>query len=149
MFRAALISRTAKCWLNGDMTIDEIRLQNLMILLRECAGGVQAQLAKDVGSPASYINQIIKGTKTPSGATRGVGDDLAQRLEKAYGKPRGWMDTVHHNTLTAREERQEYATPEKSVMEMQQELNDICLEYGLTEGFLELARKFIPRSNKE
>ena len=35
-----------------------------------------------------------------SGSPRGIGDDLAARLEKAMGKPDGWMDEFHAEELS-------------------------------------------------
>lgn len=76
------------------MKIQEIRYQNLNTLL-QVSNGNQAELARKVGTNSAYINQIINKTLLPSGKTRGVGEQLARKLEKAYQRPDGWMDTPH------------------------------------------------------
>lgn len=48
------------------------------------AGGV-TELADLIGTPKSHISAMQHGA-------RGVGDDLAARIEKALDRPPGWMD---------------------------------------------------------
>lgn len=55
----------------------------LQILIDE-AGGVTA-LEDLTGTPKSHFSAIM-------GGRRGVGDALAAKLEKATGRPAGWMD---------------------------------------------------------
>ena len=59
------------------------RKDRLDILVRE-AGSASA-LAVRVGTPKSHISAMQAGN-------RGVGDDLAAKLELKMGKPVGWMD---------------------------------------------------------
>lgn len=50
--------------------------------------GSATEVARQAGTGRSYLSQII-GSK----GKRNLGDLLAQRLEDAFGKPRGWMDS--------------------------------------------------------
>lgn len=74
-------------------TIKEIRRRNLALLEREA--GSWAALARAAGTSASYLSQICTERKTQKGTIRAVGDELAKKLERGMGKPRGWMDTNH------------------------------------------------------
>ncbi|UTW44814.1 hypothetical protein KFE80_10480 [bacterium SCSIO 12696] len=73
------------------MTVQEIRYQKLQELLEHCQGN-QAMLARQAGTNAAYISQIINRTPLPSGKLRNVGERLARKLERAFHKPHGWMD---------------------------------------------------------
>jgi len=72
---------------------EHIRLQNLELLIREA--GTAAQLARIVGTNSSYLSQVRRQTPTRKGTPRGVGDGLAEKLERGMGKPAGWMDETH------------------------------------------------------
>ncbi|WP_051975390.1 hypothetical protein [Cupriavidus necator] len=76
------------------MDIHEIRRAHLRELTRE--RGSKAKLAKLSESSPAYISQVLSETTKAN-----VGDDLARRIERAYGKPRGWMDQI--GTLEDRE----------------------------------------------
>jgi plasmid maintenance system antidote protein VapI len=65
-----------------------LRQANLETLISE-AGGVTA-LAATVGTEKSYLSAITAGR-------RGVGDELAARLERCMGKSTGWMDQQHRS----------------------------------------------------
>ncbi len=71
------------------MDIKRIRRANLLILLQSFSRG---QLAKVADTSPAYISQL-KSTRTKAF----VGHGLARRLEKACGKPAGWMDKAHNN----------------------------------------------------
>jgi len=73
--------------------IDRRRLDNLGRLINE-AGSAEA-LARRSGSSSPYLSQIRAGTPYPSGRRRRVGDQLAEKLERAMRKPEGWMDEAH------------------------------------------------------
>ena len=73
--------------------IDRNRLDNLGRLIAE-AGSAEA-LARRSGSSSPYLSQIRGGTPYPSGRRRRVGDQLAEKLERAMDKPEGWMDEAH------------------------------------------------------
>lgn len=69
------------------MTKHERRRLNLLYLADLEEDGKLARLAERVGTDAAYLYQI------KSEKSRGsVGDDLAERIEAAYGLPAGWMD---------------------------------------------------------
>jgi plasmid maintenance system antidote protein VapI len=62
------------------------RRENLRKLLQEAGG--QAQAALELGTPKSHLSAILAGR-------RGVGDELADKIERHFGKPVGWMDMDH------------------------------------------------------
>ncbi len=49
--------------------------------------GSQTAVAKKIGTDKSYLSQILSAK-----GTRNVGDDLARRIESAYGLNDGWLD---------------------------------------------------------
>ena len=73
--------------------LDRVRLANLEILVEEA--GTAAALARRVGTNESYLSQIRRQLPTAKGTPRGIGDDLAEKLERGMGKPTGWMDEQH------------------------------------------------------
>lgn len=77
------------------MNIQEIRLKNLAILVKEF--GAISALAKACGTPPNYLSQILNGVESSPGRPRGVGHILAEKLELAAGKPRGWIDSNNHD----------------------------------------------------
>lgn len=68
------------------MTNEEIRRENARWLARAFGGPVRFAEAIDVSD--SRVSQLIG--KNP---TKKIGDATARRIEEAYGKPTGWMDT--------------------------------------------------------
>lgn len=64
-----------------------IRLANLLLLKEECSPHTFAELERRTGVKANYMYQIEGG--------RGMGDQVARRLETGMGKPKGWMDARH------------------------------------------------------
>ena len=70
--------------------IDRIRLGNLARLIAEA--GTASALATRAGISGAYLSHVRKGTPYPSGNPRRLGDRLAAKLERAMGKPPGWMD---------------------------------------------------------
>ncbi len=73
--------------------IEQVRLANLELLVAEA--GSAAELARRASTNESYLSQIRRKFSTPKGTPRGVGDDLAVKLEKGMDKPEGWMDEPH------------------------------------------------------
>lgn len=67
----------------------EIRLVNLRQLLSESK--TAAALAYAANTSPSYISQVLSSKMKGS-----IGDKLARRLEIAAGKPKGWLDLLHH-----------------------------------------------------
>lgn len=84
------------------MTTDENRLTNLQTLIREF-GSIVA-VAKRAETAPNYISQIINRTVSRTGKPRGVGNDLARKLEAGCNKPHGWMDQEHQSTLTTEDQ---------------------------------------------
>lgn len=75
-------------------TCDEIRVDNLLLLISEAGGEVA--LAEKYGCTPAYIKQMARGYKdSKSGSNKGIGDNSARRLESSTGKPRGWLDHDH------------------------------------------------------
>ena len=73
----------------------QARLQNLELLITEA--GSAAKLARIAGTNSSYLSQVRNQMPTKKGTPRGVGDDLAEKLERSMGKPVGWMDESHED----------------------------------------------------
>jgi len=82
---------------------ETVRLSNLELLVAEA--GSAAALARLAGTSESYLSQIRNQLLTAKGTPRGVGDELAAKLEQAMGKPHGWMDESHQEFM---EERARY-----------------------------------------
>lgn len=72
---------------------EQVRLRNLELLIAEAGSAVK--LARAAGTNSSYLSQVRNQMPTKKGTPRGVGDDLAEKLERGMGKPLGWMDEVH------------------------------------------------------
>lgn len=71
-----------------------IRRANLLLLIRE--KGSIAQVARDSNTSEKYLSQIVNRVVQVRGREpRGVGDALAEKLERGCGKPAGWMDQDH------------------------------------------------------
>lgn len=71
------------------MDIHKIRIENMNLLAAE-AGGVK-ELAEIVGTSANYLSQLKSTTQSE---TRGMGNRTARKIEKATGKPYGWLDEL-------------------------------------------------------
>ncbi|WP_169295682.1 S24 family peptidase [Advenella sp. EE-W14] len=84
---------------NMDMKLNnQIRLENLHRLINEA--GTQEHLSDVSGVSRIYLNQIKQQRPDPTtGKTRNIGDSLARKLEKGMGKPVGWMDQDHSETV--------------------------------------------------
>lgn len=77
---------------NTPMHIKEIRKANLDRLLTEHKA---AYIASKAETKPAYISQIVTGVKTRGGKVRGIGDDLARKIEVGLKLPDGWMDQLH------------------------------------------------------
>jgi hypothetical protein len=69
-----------------------IRLEKLKRLCEEAGG--HTEVARRARVSPDNLWQILHGTPLPSGNPRGVGNQLAQKLERAFGKAAGWMDVA-------------------------------------------------------
>jgi transcriptional regulator with XRE-family HTH domain len=72
---------------NRAMENKEIRRSNMLLLVEETPSGTIRELAEICGVSIAYLSQI-KSNKTK----RGMGDDVARRLERGMKKQPGWMD---------------------------------------------------------
>lgn len=80
-------------------TVDEIRLERLLMLISEHR--TQAKLAKVINkSPAQISQWVNKSPNSKSGKPRVMDGTTARDIEKACGKPVGWMDqpVPHHRS---------------------------------------------------
>lgn len=74
------------------MNIKEIRRANLDYLLTQFKA---ADIARRAETKPAYLSQIVTGVKTRGGKPRGIGDDLARKIEAGLRLPRDWMDQAH------------------------------------------------------
>lgn len=89
------IYQTAKCADNADMTdIKQIRRQNLRKLIDD-SGMTDAEFAQRCGSSPSTFSQILSAK-----ARRGLGDELARRIESVMNIEQGYLDTTHQKTTS-------------------------------------------------
>lgn len=103
------IYQAAKKGFNAAMDVKQIRKANLRILIGEA--GKAAKLAKCVDTDPSYISQIISKK-----GGREVGDEFARKLERATGKPHGWMDQDHSIETLSSEQQ--------AILEMYNQMTD-------------------------
>ena len=76
------------------MNRNELRLHNVRTLIAEC-GGI-SEFAQRIGMSDSQASQIAG--KNP---TRGIGNEIAPKIEKAFNKPTGWLDALHDSVNNA------------------------------------------------
>lgn len=80
------------------MDANAIRLQNYNALMREFRDrpeeanlpkhGLLRRFGAHAGLSSAYLSQINVGHKN-------IGDTTARRMEKAFGRPHGWLDNDH------------------------------------------------------
>lgn len=75
------------------MDIAQIRKDNMLALVGDFR--TQAEFAKKIDKPPSYISQIKKGMDK-HGKRITMGHDVARDIEKALNLPFGWMDRQHN-----------------------------------------------------
>lgn len=83
-----LIYQGDKLMFNAGMDINDIRRENLRALIRQV--GKASTVGAKIDMSSSQMSQIA-GPRF----TRNIGTDIARRIETAFGKPHGWMDTTH------------------------------------------------------
>lgn len=103
------------------MDIKEIRAINLKVVVDQIAPS-KKHLAESVDTAASYISQLLNPEHKAT-----VGDDLARRIEAAYGLPHGWMDNLHDpQEADIAKQREEYLTLEQQLTEEErQHINEL------------------------
>jgi SOS-response transcriptional repressor LexA len=79
------------------MTVEEIRLANLEVLLRDFP---KSDLARRMGKHPNYLSQVHTSKPDAKRKVRPIGSDLARNLETATKKERGWMDNIHVRETT-------------------------------------------------
>lgn len=101
-------------------TIQEIRRANLRALLEEfvaAAGtkrGAASALSKRTQVPAPFISQLLNRRVHSGSKDRGMGDDMARKLEAGVGKPQGWMDESHRDSVVERSKSGDRPPPHQS-----------------------------------
>ena len=90
--------------------INRTRLKNLELLIGEA--GSAAKLARTAGTNSSYLSQVRNQLPTKKGTPRAIGDDLANKLEKAMKKPQGWMDDLHNGNADSTQEHNAHLGPD-------------------------------------
>jgi hypothetical protein len=76
------------------MDINEIRLRKINILLDSCSSrkDMAEKITKDSGI---LMDPDLLGKYVTTGkSNKRIGDVIARRIEKVFGKPYGWMDWV-------------------------------------------------------
>jgi len=74
--------------------IDEIRRKAMLLLEGEIGGPVAA--AKLAGMSYSQWANLRSGARdSKSGKPRGMRKETARKIEQAFGKPPGWLDTTN------------------------------------------------------
>ena len=68
----------------------QVRRQNLVLLV---GTGSWAEFARRVDTDPNHLYTVKNGH-------RNLGMELARRIEKVVGKPRGWMDHQHIDEVT-------------------------------------------------
>jgi len=76
------------------------------------AGATVAEMARQVKTPRTHLSALLSGSK-------GIGDQLAAKIEAAYGKPAGWLDrpisSEPTDALTVREAAGIYSADPKTL----------------------------------
>lgn len=88
---------------NRRMTVEDNRLENLKLLIKEF--GSAAEVARLSGTAASYLSQIINRVPSRTGKPRDIGAELARKLENGCGKFKGWMDESESSEIVSEEQR--------------------------------------------
>jgi transcriptional regulator with XRE-family HTH domain len=74
--------------------IEDVRRENLQ-RLREEIGSV-GELAEKLGKSQSQVSQWLNAsTHSSSGKRRTISSGSCREIEKAFGRPDGWMDIEH------------------------------------------------------
>lgn len=76
------------------ITIEEIRLNNLRLLVKEY--GTQKALAEVLNKAYAQINQWMnRSTNSKTGKPRSISSRMCREIEEKLEKPMGWMDIDH------------------------------------------------------
>lgn len=81
--------------------IEDVRRDNLKRLRHEV--GSVGDLAEKLGKSQSQVSQWLNAsTHSSSGKARTISSGSCREIEKAFGRPEGWMD-IDHTPLTVAE----------------------------------------------
>lgn len=80
-------------WSDMFRTAKEIRADNLRKLIDEEFGGVTNQLCQKMSLAHIVLSRLMQPNPK-----RFIGERLARDIEKAGGKPHGWLDNPVHAT---------------------------------------------------
>jgi SOS-response transcriptional repressor LexA len=77
-----------------QLDIQEVRRENLRLLINEKFGGVNAAFSRTAGRDPNLINLILTGNLK---IRRNMGERLARGMEQDLGLPHGWFDIPRLN----------------------------------------------------
>lgn len=89
------------------MEVKQIRLTNLRALIER--EGAVSQLALRLQISPIYIYRVLDGKFN-------VGDSMARKIEEAYQRPAGWMDSIHSQVNQSRRVEREVPTLTEAAM---------------------------------
>lgn len=72
-------------------TIEEIRNENLKLLLKEKFEGKQVRFAEAIGMARSLVSRMVRDDVYYH---KPMGSDVARKIEHELFLPRGWMDNA-------------------------------------------------------
>lgn len=75
------------------MDKQEVRRANVEALIASACGGSAAAFAEKTGIAPSYVSRMLYPPKK-SGA-KGIGERLADSIERAFDRPSGWLSSSH------------------------------------------------------
>lgn len=93
--------------------IGEIRRINALSLIASHFGKKKSKLAAALGIQPSYVSRMLL---SGSSGARGIGDDMARRIEEAAGVPKNWLDQAHDHLGPAPQEKDPLTTVLKPAM---------------------------------
>lgn len=76
------------------MVTSEIRLRNARALLNTECGGMPAEFGKRIERADTQVNHLVGPNPT-----KNIGPKLARLIERAFGRPTGWLDARHDTDL--------------------------------------------------
>lgn len=117
-------------------TVEEIRRARLRQLVEEVGSAAEINRRSGRNERDSTLSQILNQAKGSSGKPKYMGSTLARDLEKAMGKPRGWMDndpelSSAHRWPFATITPSQYALLSEHERGMVEERVHVILEYKL------------------
>lgn len=109
-------------------TCRQIRYENARALASDGPAEFARKISEVSDKPMS--NQQVNSIIGPN-AVRGIGDEIARRIEQAFGKEEGWLDHEHNVESSIKEDLSPLSDEAKSLI--------LCVER--LDGLGDLARK--------